>query len=258
LLTQEQLEEIVQRALDQFYKRRLASFEKLSIKKLFKRKNPYLFRAVGINDPRKLVDAVLAAHFSSSDEGIFGNKFFETIAQEISGGRKSKTDSIDVELERGDVAVAYAVKSGNAVFNNNSLRKQIEAFEECRRRLTGYAFEAVVGYGYGRRESVPGKGKKNFREVSGQGFWEEMSGDPDLYKKLLPIIGKKADEHAPQYERAVMERKEKMIAEFLAEFGAPDGQIDWDKLLAFNSGKKQPKGPKVKNEKKSPQVQLKG
>jgi hypothetical protein len=245
LLTQEQLEEIVQRALDQFYNRRLASFENLDLKTVLKGKNPYLFRAMGIKEPKKLVDSILAAYLSSSDEGKFGDAFFEPVAMEVSGGRKSLTDSVDIEIDIGANTRAYAVKSGLSVFNGQSRKRQIQSFEECRRRLPGRAFEAIVGYGYGNRESPP-RGSKNFREVSGQAFWEELSGDPELYKKLLAIVGKKADEHAIAYEKAFAAVAEKFMNEFQADFAMPDGQIDWEKLLTFNSAKKAPKQPKAK------------
>ncbi len=247
--------ETVRAELDQFYKRRLASFDRLNLKKVLQRKNPYLFRAIGINDPKRFVAAILSAYLSSSDEGIFGDAFFEPVACGVSGGRKSLTDSVDVELDVDNVTRAYAVKSGLSVFNAQSRRRQIQAFEECRRRLPGKAFEAIVGYGYGQRSSPP-SGKKNFREISGQAFWEEISGDPELYKKLLDIIGKQADEHAAAYEKAFGEVTEKFVQEFQAEFATPDGQIDWDRLLNFNSGKKPPKQPKQKKGKKLGMIEL--
>lgn len=240
----EELEEIVQSALDQFYGRRLALFDKLKLKKLLQRKNPYLFRAMGITQPRELVTALLSAYLSSSDEGIFGGAFFEPVAIAVSGGRKSITNSIDFELEVDGTVRAYEVKSGLSVFNARSLRRQIQAFEECRRRLPGRAFEAVVGYAYGRR-CAPPKGNRNFREVSGQSFWEEISGDSDLYKKILDLLARKADQHLATYKSAHDEASNRFIAEFQGEFATPDGQIDWDKLLIFNSGKKPPNKSKA-------------
>jgi len=234
---------VVHAALDQFYRRRLASFDRLNLKKVLQRKNPYLFRAIGINDPKRFVSALLSAYFSSSDEGIFGDAFFEPVALGISRGRKSITDSVDIELDIGKTTRAYAVKSGLSVFNGQSRRRQIQAFEECRRRLPRQAFEAIVGYGYGQRASPP-RGKKNFREISGQAFWEEISGDPELYKKLLTMIGKKADEHAAAYEKSFATVGKKFVEEFEAEFATPDGKIDWDKLLLFNSGKRLPRQSK--------------
>ena len=56
------LAKIVSEALDKFRKRRLDSFEKLDLKNLLQRKNPYLFRAIGVDNPRKLISALLAAY----------------------------------------------------------------------------------------------------------------------------------------------------------------------------------------------------
>ena len=240
----------MQAALEDFYKRRLALFDKLNLKKIFKRKNPYLFRAIGINGPQELIDAVLAAYLSSSDEGIFGNAFFEPVAIGVSRGRKSITDSVDFELEVDGAIRAYAVKSGLSVFNNQSLRRQIQAFDECRRRLPGRSFEAVVGYAYGCR-SAPPTVKRNFRAVAGQAFWEEISGDPDLYKKIFALLAKSADEHSAEYQKAHAGLVNKLMAEFEAEFATAAKQIDWDKLLALNSGKKAPRQSKPRRPKTS-------
>lgn len=235
----------MQAALEDFYRRRLALFDRLNLRTIFTRKNPYLFRAMGINEPRKLIDAVLFAYLSSSDEGIFGNTFFEPVAIAVSGQRKSMTDSVDFELEHGGVIRAYAVKSGLSVFNAQSQRRQIQAFDECQRRLPGKAFEAVVGFAYGNR-SAPPSGKRNFRSVAGQAFWEEISGDPDLYKKIFAVLAEKADAHNNEYQKAYTELVSKLISEFESEFATAEKQIDWDKLLELNSGKRVPKTPKAK------------
>jgi hypothetical protein len=249
LLTSDKLEGIVQVALDGFYKRRLAQFETLKLKEILQSKNPYLFRAMGINDPPKLIDAILSAFLSSSDEGKFGDAFFEPVAISVSGGRKSITPMVDFELDVEGVTRAYEVKSGPNVFNGRSLMRQIQAFEECRRRIPSKAFEAVVAYGYGTISAQP-KGKRNFRAVSGQAFWEEISGDPELYKKIFAVLAKKADEHAGAYLKAYGELENRLINEFKSEFATADGLIDWDKLLTLNSGKKAPKIPKEPKQRK--------
>jgi hypothetical protein len=230
----------VRTALDQFYRRRLERLSELKIVHILQRKNPYLYRAMGITEPHQLVSALVSAYLSSSDEGVFGDALFEPIAIAISGGRKSITDSVDFEVEVDGVTRAYAVKSGLSVFNAQSRGRQIQAFEECRRRLPKRAFEAVVGYGYGNR-STPPKGKKNFREVSGQAFWEEISGDPDLYVKIFDLLAAQADSQKEKYSTAFAAAMNRFEEEFEKEFATKDGKIDWKKVLTCNSGRKVPK-----------------
>ena len=67
-------------ALDSFYTNLIGNIDKLNIKKVMKRKNPYLFRAKAMNGAAQIIDAILAAFVSSSEETIFGNVFFEPIA----------------------------------------------------------------------------------------------------------------------------------------------------------------------------------
>ena len=73
-------------ALDSFYTNLIGNIDKLNIKKVMKRKNPYLFRAKAMNGAAQIIDAILAAFVSSSEETIFGNVFFEPIA--TAAGRK--------------------------------------------------------------------------------------------------------------------------------------------------------------------------
>ncbi len=54
--------------------------EKLSLKRILRRKNPYLFRALGSEIASDIVQQILQAFVSSSDETIFGDAFFEPIA----------------------------------------------------------------------------------------------------------------------------------------------------------------------------------
>ena len=67
-------------ALDNFYTSLIKKVDSLNINVVMKRKNPYLFRAKSMNGAAQIVDAILAAFVSSSEETIFGNVFFEPIA----------------------------------------------------------------------------------------------------------------------------------------------------------------------------------
>ena len=73
------LEDQVGLLLSVLYAKRFASLEKLRLKRLLD-KNPYLYRALGIEDSLELLRQLLIAFVSSSDETLFGNDFFEPLA----------------------------------------------------------------------------------------------------------------------------------------------------------------------------------
>lgn len=234
----EALKEIINQALDEFYRRRLKAIFGLKLKDVLKRKNPYLYKATGFTKAHEIVEELLKAYVTSSDEGIFGDAFFETVAKEASQGQKSLTDSVDLEIHAPNEIRAYAVKSGPAVFNSQSKARQNQAFEECRRRVNNLRvhFEAIVGYCYGNKKSR--KTKYTFRELSGQDFWEDITGDPDFYLNLITLMGDKPKEHLPEFRDKYDAALNRFVREFTNEFCFSDGTIDWEKLVKFNSGRK--------------------
>lgn len=76
-------------ALETFYGTLIEKIDGLNIQKVMKRKNPYLYRAKAMQSATEIVDSVLTAFVSSSEETIFGNCFFEPIAIAASGGNKA-------------------------------------------------------------------------------------------------------------------------------------------------------------------------
>ena len=63
-------------ALDIFYSTLIDKIDGLDIKKVMKRKNPYLYRAKAMQSASEIVESVLNAFVTSSEETIFGNCFF--------------------------------------------------------------------------------------------------------------------------------------------------------------------------------------
>jgi len=70
-----ELEALIAKCLQDFYKHRLDKLEKLQLKTFLKRKNPYLFRAMGMQKASDIIERVLESFISSSDETIFGTVF---------------------------------------------------------------------------------------------------------------------------------------------------------------------------------------
>lgn len=232
-----QLIQSVQNRLNDFYDRRIAKLSTLDLKKTLKRKNPYLFRAVGLLDANEIVERLLNDFMSSSDETIFGDAFFEPLAKDLGTGIPSPTEGVDVVIETDTSYKAIAVKSGPSVFNAQSRRRQNQDFQALRSRMMKLQkhFEAVVGYSYGKRNSPPGE-SKIFAELSGQAFWADLTGDEDCYLKIIEAMQELPARHKDRFNEEWAKAKNRFSKEFITDFCDDDGTINWNKLLEFNSG----------------------
>jgi hypothetical protein len=122
--------EAIAQALETFYANLIAKIDELNIQKIMKRKNPYLYRAKAMQNAAEIVESVLTAFVSSSEETIFGNCFFEPIAIAASNGNKALAEGIDIMIQdKGENTMyAIAVKSGPSVFNADSKKRQEQNF----------------------------------------------------------------------------------------------------------------------------------
>ena len=88
MISKSALDRKVAELLAVLYERRFAQLNALTLTKLLN-KNPYLYRAIGIQRPDDFLDGLLDARISSSDETIFGNEFFEPLALWAAGCAQS-------------------------------------------------------------------------------------------------------------------------------------------------------------------------
>ncbi len=56
-----------------FHQKRISSLNTLSLSKVLKRKNPYLFKAKYVLTAQEIVKGLVDAHISSNEETIFGD-----------------------------------------------------------------------------------------------------------------------------------------------------------------------------------------
>jgi len=232
--------EYVENNIGTFHTKRLQHIEQLKLSKILKRKNPYLFKAKNILTAQDLVKTLLDAHLSSQEETIFGD-FLEGLAIFINhivyNGRKSSTEGIDLEFDKDDVRYIVSVKSGPNWGNSSQINKMKDNFNKAKRILrTGNArlqVVAVNGCCYGR-DNHPDKGE--YFKLCGQSFWEFISGNENLYLEIIEPLGFEAKARNEEFQRAYAQ----IINRFTFEFGnsfCPDGIIDWQKLVSFNSSK---------------------
>lgn len=230
----------IAQVLDSFYESLISKIDTLNINKVMKRKNPYLYRAKAMQSASDIVDSVLTAFVSSSEETIFGNCFFEPVAIAASNGNKALAEGIDIMLQdnENNTIAAIAVKSGPSVFNADSKKRQEQNFMAASKlaQQAKARYEAYIGYCYGKKKDS-GRGKpKIYQELAGKNFWWKLTGEEDFYIKLIEYMGDLPEKYVARFQESYMKASNRLVREFSNNFCAEDGSIDWEKLVKFNSG----------------------
>ncbi len=232
----QELERLISKCLSDFYSRRIQKVSGLKLRQTLRRKNPYLFKALGIQRADEIVERLMVDSLSSSDESIFGHAFFEPIAMIASGGSVSDAAGVDFTVESDTQYIAVAMKSGPNPYNASQKRRQHDEFLAVRNRLLRIhkEFDPVLAHAYGRRNST--NETLLYRDSSGQAFWQEMTGDPDFYLKLIRLMRDEPAKHRREYQPKWDATINRFTAEFIRDFCQPDGSIDWEKLVGLVSG----------------------
>ncbi len=222
-----------------FHNRRISSLEGLKLDKLLK-KNPYLFKAKNIQTASGLMQGLLDAFLSSSEEKLFGD-FLEDLAIFIAGqtcsGHKSSAPGVDLEFENRGVHYIVSVKSGPNWGNSSQQRKLEEDLQNAVRRVKQSQFgknvQSVLGICYGKTRTSYLRG---YLKVVGQNFWYLISENENLYTDIIEPIGYRAKEHNEAFTKERCRVENRFTKEFIDRFCADDGSIDWVTLVEFNSG----------------------
>lgn len=244
MINQDDLDGEISRLLDILYSKRFAKLEEIKLHRLLQ-KNPYLFRAIGLNDCSELIDAQLDAFLSSSDETLFGNDFFEPLALWAASNAKvdpseqrvvtvGSASGTDLAIETIDSYLAIAVKSGTNIFNSQSTKGQSSEFLELQSRLRKLKKEirTIIGYGYGRNKAS----KKSTKEKhAGQAFWALLSGEENFYLRISDSIGKFAAEHRQKYLESYNKTKNRLLKQLVLNFVDDSGTLNWHKIVEYNS-----------------------
>ena len=227
-----------------FHAKRLDSLQNLKLRKILKRKNPYLFKAKNILTSQDIVKVLLDAYLSSQEETIFGD-FLEQLAificEKVHNGTKSSAEGIDLEFDKVGVKYIVTIKSGPNWGNSRQIAAMKRDFNKAKKILRTNAPDknivAICGCGYGR-DNKPDKG--DYLKYCGQQFWEFVSGNEFLYTEIIRPLGHRAKERNEQFLESYSQIINKFTMEFAGEF-CINGKIDWEKLVKFNSSIVPPK-----------------
>lgn len=225
-----------------FHQAKLAGLDKLKLKDILGRKNPYLYRAKNILTSELIVRSLIEAHISSNEETLFGN-WLEGLAifinSKVYGGWKSGIKGIDLEFDLDGIRYIVTIKSGPNWGNASQITKMTEYFSTAKKTLrTGNSHLSIVsvnGCCYGR-ENNPDKG--DYFKYCGQDFWKLISGSENLYLEIIEPLGYEAKKNNDDYMELLSRVINRFTREFSESFCVENGRIDWDKLVRFNSGNK--------------------
>jgi len=240
-VTVREITKFIEEHIPEFHGKRLESLSTLKLKKVLRRKNPYLYKAKFVTSAPELVKAILDAHLSSQEEAIFGG-FLEGLAvficERVFSGNKSSAEGIDLEFEREGIRYVVSIKSGPNWGNSSQIKKMRQNFLQAKRILgtntSSKNIVAVNGCCYGQ-EGVEDKG--DYLKKCGQSFWSFVSGDDEFYTTIIEPLGHKAKERNEAFQIEYGKVINRFTAEFIKDFCQTDGTILWDKLVQFNSAR---------------------
>lgn len=243
-VSDEQIWSYVEDNIDSFHEKRLESLNQQQLlRTLLERKNPYLFKSKNIVVAADLVRSLLDAYLSSQEETMFGD-FLEGLAIYVAGivhgGQKSAASgAIDLEFTKDDIRYIIDIKSGPNWGNSSQIAKMKENFVTATRIIrqdnrTANVI-AINGCCYGRDKN-PNKG--SYFKYCGQEFWQLISGDPDLYTRIVEPLGHNAKKRNQAFAEQYAAVVNRMSQQFTTEYCTEDGSIDWPKVVAVSSEKR--------------------
>ena len=232
----------VEENIGTFHQKRIQSLDSLKLAQVLKHKNPYLFKAKYVLTADKIIRGIVDAHISSSEEGIFGD-WLEGLAifinEKVYNGKKSGILGVDLEFDLDDKRYIVNIKSGPNWGNSSQIAKMVADFKTAKKTLrtsnSNLNIVAINGCCYGR-DNKPDKG--DYFKYCGQKFWEFISGNPNLYTEIIEPLGYKAKEKNDIFINSYSQMINKFIKEFANVFCKDNGEIEWEKLVQFNSAMK--------------------
>ena len=200
--------------------------------KIVATKNPFLFRARVSTDASLLSRMIVDAFLSSSEETMFGNVLEEIaidVCSHAKGGRKSSTESMDLEYDEGRKRTIVQIKSGPKWGNARQKKALVSSFNTARqvvRQGRNVEVRCVEGICYGPSET---KDLGTHWRLIGNDFWFDISGWYGSARGVFNIIG----EHAGNGLEEAREIAYRDMVSFLRSRGAVTvgGQVKWDSLL---------------------------
>lgn len=242
-LNVDKVSKFIDEHIEDFHKAQLASLRNLTLDMLLEQANPYLFTIKPSQTAGWWVVRLLSDYLAISEEKHFGD-FLERlaifVAGETCGGHKSTAQGVDLEFIDDDVHYVVSIKSGTSWGNSSQVAKLVEDMKRAKIRVqqshTASQVQPVLGICYGKTRTNFNYRFPGFWKVVGQNFWYLISENEDLYTEIVEPIGYRAKQHNEAFKAELDSIVNRFTGSFIERFCSPSGAIDWERLVAFNSG----------------------
>jgi hypothetical protein len=234
--------EYVEQNITVFHEKRISKIEALKLKEVMQKKNPYLFKAKHLQTAESIITEIVNAYISSSEETMFGD-WLEGLAifinQKVYSGWKSGIKGIDLEFDKDSIRYIVSIKSGPNWGNSSQIEKMVNAFNTAKKTLrtsrSNLNIVCINGCCYGK-DNNPDKG--SYYKYCGQVFWEFIGGNENIYTDIIEPLGHRAKECNDDYMIKYSQMINRFTKDFVELFCDNYGNINWNKLVKFNSEKK--------------------
>lgn len=230
------LEKCVKKCIIDYEERLSNKLNEINIDNLLRSTNPYLLRfkmiSGELSSVEQAVDYLIQTYKIESEQTIFG-EFFEQIYYFLaeSAGWELEIDpceSIDCVCTKTikDVVEkkAVSIKSGPSWGNSDQIKKMIDNFNVIKQKHVGIECINMCSYG---KDETPNK-KHGYKKLCGQRGWYDISGDLNMYKKIMNAISCVSIDG--------VNNKYELVGDFKRKFCNKNDEIDWEKLFEYNSG----------------------
>lgn len=217
---------------------RFKYLQNLELNGLLINENPYIFKLQNTLLVSDFIRIIIDNHLSAQENSFIDNYLFDLaifINKKTYHGWKSSSQGIDLEFDKDDIRYLVAIKSGPHWGNSGQIREMRDNFTKAKQIIrTGNLklnIVAVNGCCYGRNNK---QDMGEYYKYCGQKFWEFISGNTDLYLKIIKPLGYTAREKNAEFLKAYAQIINKFTLEFSKTF-VKNGEINWEALVKFNS-----------------------
>lgn len=239
ILEHREIADFLDKELKQFYNHKIDFLKKITLSDILSEYNPYLssirncdLAGTFIND--RLDDFLFVLEEDLLNDLLVNLAIF--ICGRVYKGKKSAAEGIDLEVTKDGIIYIVTIKSGPKWGNRDQIEKMKANFRKAIKILKTNNPKihviAVNGCCYGR-DNKPEKGE--YQKLCGQRFWGFISDNEDLYTEIIEPLGHRAKEENEKFSTLYPKVINKFSLEFMNEF-CFEGEIQWSKLVQFNSG----------------------